>query len=117
MEISNERKDLYKIVEELYREGQLDAMIAPFYLHKDRELDAYAKEEFKQELCIILLKYKKPEKLIAAYMKRQLGYFILVIIKNQLKSVTSKFWRSHNRWIVNRMEYDLKNMERASDED
>lgn len=112
-----DRKRLYEIIEEFFVTGQLEAMIAPFQLHKCRQTDGYVKEEFKQELCEILLTYKKPKKLIAAYEKGQLGYFILVIIRNQLKSVTSAFYRSHNRWQLQRQMLDFKKIEQIPDED
>lgn len=96
-----------ELVELLVREGKLDRLIYPFQLNSNYERERYLKEEFKQELCIILLSYKKPKLLLDLYERGELDYFILKIIKNQLKSVTSPFWRTHNRWEYNREEYNL----------
>lgn len=97
--------EINKIVELLVVERKLDKLIAPFQLTEDRANDAYLKEEFKQELCIILLTYKDPDKLIRMYERDELDYFILGIIKRQLKSVNSPFWKTHNRWESYREEY------------
>ena len=90
------------IVSKLVEERKLDKLIAPFQLNEDRGIDAYLKEEFKQELCIILLSYRNKNSIVNMYNKGELDYFILGIIKNQLKSINSPFWKTHNRWEYNR---------------
>lgn len=91
-----------KIVAELVETGKLDQLIYSFYMNDNYEVNTYLKEEFRQELCIILLEYKDPQKLIRLYDEGRLDYFILGIIKRQLKSVNSPFWKTHNRWEYNR---------------
>lgn len=93
------------LVMKLVEEGKLDRLIYPFQLNSNYEKEIYLKEEFKQELCIILLTYKKPQVLLDLYERGELDYFILKIIRNQLKSTTSPFWKTHNRWEYNREGY------------
>lgn len=91
-----------ELVKGLVESGKLDQLIYSFYMNDNYEVNTYLKEEFRQELCIILLTYKKSEVLLRLQGEGRLDYFILGIIKNQLKSVTSPFWKTHNRWEYNR---------------
>ena len=111
MEISDTRKELYRIVEELYRKGELWAMIYKFRLGTVNVDNEYQmKLDFQQDLALILLDYKKPEKIIEMYKKNQLGYFIIMIVKNNLKSRNSPFWTKYNRYIQFKMDVDYKNL-------
>lgn len=95
-----------KIVEEIVESGWLRKHCQSLSTDKDLMLD------LEQEICLILLEYKKPNLIMSAYSKGEHLYFIKRIISNQYNSSTSPFWKKY------RSEQTLELMEEIyNDED
>ena len=54
-------------------------------------------DDLIQEIYLILLEYDR-EKIIEMYNNKQLNFFLTRIIKNQINSVTSPFYRKYRKF-------------------
>lgn len=54
-------------------------------------------DDLTQEIYLILLEYDR-EKIIEMYNNKQLNFFLTRIIKNQINSVTSPFYRKYRKF-------------------
>lgn len=73
-------------------------MLFKYSFHTDPEIDHELKRDFTQDLLLILLEYKKPECIVKLYHKKQLGYFILRIIGNNIRSEKSPYYRNYGKY-------------------
>lgn len=79
------------IIEELFIKGKFKQLLSPFQVTQDN------KDDFEMDLMIILLEMDE-EKIVTLYNKKQLDYYILRIIKNNICSTTSQFWYKYGRY-------------------
>lgn len=63
--------------------------------------------DLSQEVCVILLEYE-PKRIITMNKQGKLLNFIRVIIKNQCRSVTSRFYKLYKEFERKADEYDAK---------
>lgn len=97
---------VYKIVDRLVRENQLWAMFTPFTLSDNEHIDRELKKDMIQEIIIMILEYKDPKKLIKIYNRKELGFFVLRMIGNQIYMPRTLFDRKYNKWEKNRSTYE-----------
>lgn len=96
--------DINKIVEELIENKVLERMLSGFSLHPVFAVDQDLKKDFSQDLLIIILEYKDQDKIIALYndKRNEFNDFIFKIIRNNVVSVKSKFYRTYGRYNSNK---------------
>lgn len=99
--------NIYDVVEDLFRSGKLHAVLDVYKLSDRCSENKEIKQDFISEIVLILLTYKNPHKLIEMHKRDELDYFILRIIKNQIYSKRTKFWKCYGRWERNRRSYDI----------
>lgn len=96
---------MHKIVEDLFRSGELNNLLDRCRLSHYSE-NSRLKQDFMSEIILILLTHKDPDKLIEMHERGELEYFVLRIIKNQIYSKRTRYWKQYGRWEQYRRGYD-----------
>lgn len=96
--MSAKSEKIFKIVEELYKNGDFDRLMAKHVLTFDQEADRQIRMDFKHDLAIILMEYKDIDKLLELYEKGKIGQLVRRIILNNIKSQTSPYFKKYGRW-------------------
>ncbi len=105
--------EMQTLICELYRSGGLKKVIRPFRMSDNPETDWELKKDLEQELVLILMDYKDKEKLITMHKrnKNELIRFLIRIVKNNVCSETSPFWKKYGIWEYKRKTFKLKEHE------
>lgn len=101
--------DIRIIVKELFENGKFYAYLRKYKLSNYLDENEELKKDLTSEIIIILLTYKDPEKLIRMYAKNELDKFILRIIRNQVHSAFTLYYKKYAKWEYNRNTYDTSN--------
>lgn len=99
------KQKLNNIIADYYRKGFFIKLLSPF--NANGTVQDIDKEDFIQELILILLEYKNTQLLIDMYERKtdkgcELDRFILCIIKRQVATGDSSFYRLIQRWTQTR---------------
>lgn len=95
-----------QIIERLTNDGDLRRMLGQYRFDDNPEVDRELRKDFHQDLVTILLEYKDPARIVRLYKSNQLGFFILRIIRNQIISNKSPYYKTHGRWQKTRLPYE-----------
>lgn len=105
--------ELYGVIEEMYRAGDLRRLTNSFRFSDVPEKDFELRRDFEQEMVVILAEYGNLGKIME--MKRrskdELMRFLLRIVKNNVCSETSPYWKKYGRWEYNRQPYKTQEHE------
>lgn len=114
--------DVSPIVDEYSKKGFLRNIVNAFSLSS--EIDALEQRElrkdFEQEVALILLEYRNPDKLIRMYARdeTELMNFIFMIARNNIMSGKSLFYRKYIRALRLRdWNYPSNRLEQMPNED
>lgn len=97
---------IHDIVENLTQSNTLFRLISSYRLSEYPDEDKELKKDLASEIILILLTYKDPDRLVEMQKRGELEYFVLRIIKNQVYSRRTRYWKQYGRWTQNRSEFD-----------
>lgn len=102
------------LVGDLVARGVLKELIGKYRLSNNPNVDKDLKDEFEQDLAIILLEYPDQERLVRMYARGEINNFIVRIIKNNIFSEKSRYYYKYKKYMLNKVE--LKNVSNSDDE-
>ncbi len=106
-------EEVHRIIEEMFLAGDFKRLMNSFRFSSDGPSDAELRRDFEQELILILAEYSRPERIVGMHRrnKNELMRFLIRIIKNNLCSETSPYWKKYGKWEYNRQNFEPKEHE------